>query len=843
MKRLGNTISGVVYSPLRGAMAWSVFLAMVMSGPAWLSDLFWFLRPLREAPALARLVVLCGAWLIVLGGSWRGTEKPETKPRSDRTALHAIWASPILALLFWFFRDRERTTGDAELFTWALDLGAPLRVSHAPLTQVVLDNCGRMWAELLGLPLPDGVALCVAAIAAAFVPAFLAVLRPLPRGRRWPFVWLVSGSSLLVLAFGQIEIYVLPAALQILFLFSAWIWLATGANWWLSIVLFPLLLLSGLWNGMFLPLYVWLVARIWRNDPERRGLLLSLVYSGVGFIVVFYVLNRPLLGDTWRTLTHRVATPDFLLIAREGVHAGFLSAAQLWGLLNVSLGILAPVWPLLGAVRGYDSRHSGRWATTGFPLAALGLVIPLALIWNPWFGYERDVDLFSFLSPPILLCVGVFIGRCRLAMMPHRCWMALFLLGLLPAAGEVAGHSGLWTGECWRGPLTRVEAWMRPDVLASRPHERMMAGDERGAVRMVSQIEMYAPRLRANLAEFLDVGNIRRLVPGGMETGKRGWAQDLVFWGPPKTVLIVDAWGRLFTHDGERLTPLELHHPLPLDNEPVVAMARGPRMELNLLHPNGGVTHGHQAVNEPPGSWTWRTIPPPDGIADAWPADEAVDLAYDDVLNRILVLDRLGGVHAAGGETLAPHPPPDFDEAVSLARLDEGWSVVTRRGRCYPLSGENLGDGPRVSEPGWLGSPVFVDGAVEADGGGRILLDEAGVLHPIAEATYYQPFYAGGESPPFRRLALNVETRQLALLDAMYQVAWVDPDVDGVMVLHRIAGAEPGDATAVLKLAKRSWLQHEPIRTRMLELIADNPHVSHAAQHDPLWTERSQQGN
>ena len=813
-------------------------MAAVLFGPKALTDWFWFLRPVSDAPWTVRLLWTGGPWLLPLSGALRVKNARDGEYGPDRSVVLAAVLAPFLLSILWFFRDRVRTAGDGALFTWAMDLGAPLRVPHAPLTQVILDRCGRTIAYLLGMPVPDGVALCIAAAAAAFAPVLFAVLRPLPRGKRWFHAWAIAGSSLAVLAFGQIEIYLLPAALEILFLYSLWVWLISGSNWWVPVLVFPLMLLSGLWNAIFSPVFVWAFLRLWRTEPERRGLLLSLAYGGVGVVVLFYAVNAPLLHETWSTLLNRVTAPDFLLIAGGGAHAAFLGSGQFWGLLNVVLAILAPAIPLLGTVRGMDARRLEPRAALWFPLAALASAVPLALVWNPWFGYERDANLFSFLAPPLLLCVGIFFHQSRLAVMPRRSWTALFLLGFLPAGGASADRCGLWTGECWRGPLVRVEAWLRPDALAARPRALLMAGDPDGAVRAVNLIHERAPLLRKNIVEFLDVENIERLESAGQYAGDDGWAQDLIIWTPARTVLIVDAWGRLFVRDGEGLRMLELRYPVPAINEPVAAMTRGPHGELYLLYRDGTVIHGHQAVNEPLGSWTWRPMPRPAGIANAWPKDEAVDLAYDFENNCILILDYFGGVHVAGGATLLPHPEPDFDRAVSLIRIEDGWCVVTARGGCYPVIAEPLGFGPEIIGGTRFDSPIFVDAYVEANGRGRVLLDVTGVPHPVAEAGYFHPFYPGKNAPRFRRLDVDPETGALALLDAMYNVAWVNPDSDGVLVLHRIAGAGDGDAAAVLQLANRTWRHYEAVRPRMLELIVENPSVLKVARLDPQWMQR-----
>ncbi len=216
---------------LLGAGAWTLLLALVLFGPANWADRFWVFRALHDAPWGGRVALLFIPWLLLVG-RMRGFALHPVAAAPDGFTRRAFLLTPLLAALFWILRDRVRTTGDAGLFIWALDLGAPLRVPHGPLTQAILENGGRLLARGFGMPLPDGVALCVALLAALCAPAMAYILTPLDKGRRWPFVWTVAGSSLAVLAFGQIEIYLLPAALELFYLLSAFVWLETGRRWW-----------------------------------------------------------------------------------------------------------------------------------------------------------------------------------------------------------------------------------------------------------------------------------------------------------------------------------------------------------------------------------------------------------------------------------------------------------------------------------------------------------------------------------------------------------------------------------------------------------------------------------
>ena len=832
---LGDACRGLL-----GAGGWTLLLALVLFGPSNWADRFWFLRALHDAPWVGRVALLSIPWLLLVGaGRMRIVPSHPIEAVGGSLVRRAFLLTPWLATLFWIFRDRVRTTGDAGLFTWALDIGAPLRVPHGPLTQATLEAGGRLLARGLGLPLPDGVALCVALMAALCGPAMAYLLTPLDRGRRWPFVWTVAGSALIVLAFGQIEIYLLPTVLELLYLLSAFVWLETGRRWWVAPALFPLMVLSGLWTGILIPVHLWLFIRLWKERPESRGKLLSVIYLSIGFVILVCALGPGSLREAWTLLAVRLSSGEYWLVAREGAHAGLFGWSQFWGLFNVLLGIVAPVLPLLPLLRWKNKSRPVKKHSTQFLMVTSGSALLLAFLWNPWFGYERDVDLFSFLAPPLLIWIAAVFSAKGVAPLARRMWGGLFLLCALPALGQVLDHSQAWTATWWREHRAGVEAAWRPGTVAAWPRQRMVAGDFEGAVDSLNDAIRYVPHEASSLMEFLDTHNIERLAMANTHYAPPvEWARDLIVWDAPHTVLILDRWGRLFTHDGQRLQEIELLHPVPLGDAPFVAIARGVRMELLLLRADGSLLHGHQAVDEPLGAWTWRNLPPPLGIVDAWPADRATDVALDTATGEILILDRLGGVHIANGATVSVHPPPDFDEAVSFMRLEDGWAYATRRGACYALHGGLLGSQPEIVDPQRFPHPIFTDGVAEPDGRGRTLLDSQGVLHSVGEASLFRPSVPQAGEGQFCAMALDPETGEAVLLDSMYRIDRVAVDIDGVLAAFRLVDATHSNAKAALQFASRAWLKFPHLRGRLLDLIDENPALTGVAADDPLWVER-----
>lgn len=822
-----------------GAFLWTCIAFLLLWGPEQWIEWFWFARGLRQLGRLLGCVILCVAWGLWFRG-WLKGKSTEIHLKQERpfALFHLVWLIPPIVLVLWILRDRSRTTGDAELFSWALGLGQLLRVPHAPLTQVVLNEAGRGLAYCLNLRVPDGVALCVVFMAGAFVAGWMWILAPLPWNKRRIFLWLLSGSSLLVLAFGQLEIYWLPTALETIYLSAIWIAIVTGKRWWLPSVVFPFLLLAGMWNAVFIPLHIALLVRQWKEHPERRGWIVSWVYLAAGVIVLFFGVNPNLASEMWRTLLIRLTSRDYIRSLSFFSVRDFFSFKNFMGLLNVILGIVIPVVPLLGTIQDWKSAESKlspfeRW----FPWMAVGLTFPLAVLWKPWFGYERDVDLYSFLAPPLVILIGAKLSQCEWKPIPRLGWIGLFLLGVLPVAGTIWHNSQVMEHGWWKEPVGRLSVWMNPSRIQFRPREAFLAGRYVDTVDWVNALSRWRPDSRSMLLEFLDTRNIIQLsTPETFAVNAHeGWARDAIFWAQPKTVLIVDCWGRLFQHDGRMLHDIQLRYPLPDHPDSVVALARGRGAEIGLLCRNGTVIHGHQAMDEPLGSWTWRVMAPPAGIADAWPMDRAVDLAFDTERDRILILDGLGGLHVAAGETLARHTPPDFDEAIAIAPLDRGWAYVTKRGGCVGIAGKGLEPPVQIISPERWPPPVFVGAVVLRSGEGRVMLDLNGILHPIGRCSLYQPYFPDDRLGRFCGIAVNPDTLEAVLLDRMYQVAWVPPDVDGVIVLHQLIGAKRDNARESLEHARWAWERHPLIRERMLQIIRENPDVLSVAKQDLFW--------
>lgn len=754
---------------------------------------WWFADPLGTQPWLLQSVLAyCGAWILL-------NRKEETflnaieflgewyaRFRNRHFGLATLSATSVCGALLWLGRSIHLRWGDGDLLATRYQFDTSVWSFYAPIATAlksVFCTFGMDWWHTTILARLQLESVAIGAVAA---PVLLWLCQTLWGAREGVWWWLLCCSAPVVLLwFGHIEIYTLSWTVNLVFVLLVLAYLENDIRphrkvpLWAIAFVFSLSLAVAAWNGLYVPIVVYLLWRAFRASRCEDSAVQHLVFRDGLSIVLALAIPVIIAVNVipWEIVVENTFNRLLFFGDRKHLAFGFkqlVDPQHLVGMFQVSLSIGLPGF-LAVLLRAIE--RDGRWSPPRVSwIAAAWLILPVLLFawrWYPMLGLPWDWDLYHFMGGPLALGLP-WILLCGIPWETKRRCLGIIVL-----------VSGCIVVPWLLGNNLLVDR-MSP-VLAEAHIKRLSAFDGITACELAATFQDGYHERHAYQ---------KTIDPNGLALAQSqepdgGRLQPLVLDAAIdphnyKQVLVLDIGGRLWLwREGQLLEVRERHTAdwtRPQPSEPpsrarAVALAldgkgqglrlwenrRAERLSFDGLDGSDPCYEIDSQVRIPVvafdreeiitgrrGKALGRTFHLTAGLVNPLDSHRVLDAIYQSAADRYLVLDDTGVLYdVLRGEPI--YTTPDYAPPWKLVADDTHVGIIT----LDAMITWAIGGQPAVTKqwPAWT-HPSLRDLVLVRDGRGAFALDFAGGAHAIGEVPSMERWYAAVNTVRFGRMLI-----------------------------------------------------------------------------------------